>query len=202
MNIASIGTAAAITSMILFDFSSISCDSTMPESRMVRKNRIIWPICAVSARSLGRSSRRALGEPTRRPAAARGDRRWQAAPRNKLRPAVTVSSPSCERRRPAADRRTAGQDARTGGPRAVEQRFTLRGDVAVGSRVADEFDQLPRRRLPAPAVSRALADALEFGRRHDHGDRRPLGLGRDARADAAEHAAEQQREQRARAGRR
>jgi len=38
--------------MILFDFSSISCDISMPDSRMVRKNRIICPIWAVIARSL------------------------------------------------------------------------------------------------------------------------------------------------------
>ncbi len=43
-NMASIGIAAAITSMILFDFSSISCDSSMPESRIVRKNNSISPI--------------------------------------------------------------------------------------------------------------------------------------------------------------
>ena len=43
-NIASIGIAAAMTSMILFDFSSISWDSTMPDRSKVRKNSSIWPI--------------------------------------------------------------------------------------------------------------------------------------------------------------
>ena len=50
-NIASIGMAAAMTSMILFDFSSISCDSTIVESIRVSRNRVTWAICAVVERS-------------------------------------------------------------------------------------------------------------------------------------------------------
>ena len=50
-NIASMRIAAAITSMILFDFSSISCDITMVESISVRKKSPAWAIHAVVARS-------------------------------------------------------------------------------------------------------------------------------------------------------
>src|SRR5438874_2183484 len=53
-NIASIGIAAAITSMILFDFSSISCDNTIVESISVSRNKATCAICAVLARSLAR----------------------------------------------------------------------------------------------------------------------------------------------------
>ncbi len=42
-NIASMGIAAAMTSITLFDFSSISWDNTMPDRSKVRKNRSIWP---------------------------------------------------------------------------------------------------------------------------------------------------------------
>ena len=47
----STGTAAAMISITLFDFSSISCDSSMPASRMVRMNSTAWPMRAVTARA-------------------------------------------------------------------------------------------------------------------------------------------------------
>jgi hypothetical protein len=47
---ASTGTAAASTSITLFDFSSIRLESSMPASRMVRVNRSSWPVRAVTAR--------------------------------------------------------------------------------------------------------------------------------------------------------
>ena len=66
-NIASIGTAAAMTSMILFDFSSISCDSTMVESSRVRKNRM-------HLADLARSAPRSFdSEPDRRRGVGHGE---------------------------------------------------------------------------------------------------------------------------------
>ncbi len=38
MKIDSTGTAAAMTSIALFDFSSINCDSSIPASRRVKTN--------------------------------------------------------------------------------------------------------------------------------------------------------------------
>jgi hypothetical protein len=51
-NIASIGTAAAMISITLFDFSSISCERTMVESIRVRRKSPTWATCAVLARAL------------------------------------------------------------------------------------------------------------------------------------------------------
>ena len=56
--------------MTLFDFSSISCDSSMPASRMVRRNRIAWPARRGDGARARQRARRAAGD-GRRGAAGR-----------------------------------------------------------------------------------------------------------------------------------
>ena len=83
--IASIGIAAARTSMILFDFSSTRLESSMPASRMVSMNSSSWPARAVIERLAASAPWRPLGldQPERRRGASarrplrRAPRRWR-----------------------------------------------------------------------------------------------------------------------------
>ena len=79
--IASIGTAAARISITLFDFSSISCDSSMPASRRVRTNRIVCPPRATSWRAKARLPDELSASVTASAGAAGGDGAGLDAPR-------------------------------------------------------------------------------------------------------------------------
>ena len=125
-NNASIGTAAARTSMILFDFSSISWDSTMPESRIVRKNSSICPICAVSARSLASEPDEAAVVGHRESGAARS-RGTAALGDDQLQLADGVGSSARPRRSGAGWSRPPVSTARTGGLRDASSRFCCAG---------------------------------------------------------------------------
>ena len=100
---ASIGTAAARTSITLFDFSSISCDSSMPASRMVRTNSRVWPPRAVTLRAKATGCRTSCRSCVTCSCVARRTGALDlasAAPRRRYRPTWrTVAAVGCRPRR-------------------------------------------------------------------------------------------------------
>ncbi len=169
------------TSMILFDFSSISCDSTMPDSRMVRKNSIIWPTCAVSARSLasepGGASACWLDVQLRNrrfPGRGALSQDQQASWRDG-RVAVGWTSPA-SRGSPSPPAST----ARTGGSGAGEQPLLLRRQVGFGRDIATAGRaRLLADRLREPLPRRGRARRT---RRADRPPRPPAARPRSQRA--------------------
>ena len=182
---ASIGTAAAMTSMTLFDFSSISWDSSMPASRMVRKNSSNCPICAVSdavlAERAGRAATLVTGE---RRACLRLRGAGAGDDQPKLPGGRSVGVDRADQVRVDRGRRSARR-----GPAGLadgEQPLLLRGEIGFRRRSATSWttDASPN------ASAKPIAGRRQAARNRPEaidGDHRLLGLAGDLRADAAEH---------------
>ena len=191
INIASIGTAAAITSMILFDFSSTICDSSMVDRSRVKKNSRNWRDLAGRGAVRRQRTRRfvdvvhhELAEAA--PAAAA---RWQDRARS-----WRQSSRPDERRRSDAARRDGAVSTDWTGGFGREQALLLCADIALGSR-SDQIETSFRSSIVPASRSCAADSRREIGRRRRR--LRPPAF-RAAlatlRADATENAAEKQRE--------
>src|SRR5689334_17514279 len=87
----------------------------------------------------------------------------------------------------------AAEDGADRRPLAGEQPLLLRCEVALGRKADDPHDRAFAERLRH--LTARFGKACKVAGAPDYGDDGPLGLGRDARADAAEDAAEDEREQ-------